>query len=300
MAGFDLEGVIPALATPFTGEGELDEGALRRNVRALRRAPLAGYLVFGSTGEFPHLSFEEKERAVAAAVEEADGRPVIAQTGEPTTAATVRLTRRAAELGARAALVVVPSYYKAAMQEREIAAFYHAVADASPVPVLLYNIPQTTGLNLSPRLVAELARHGNIAGIKDSAGDLAQIADLVRLAPPEFAVFTGADVLLPAARLLGARGAILASANVFPEALGRVDELLRAGRAGAAAALHRVLLPALRLLNRHGIPGYKAAMDAAVFEGGAPRPPLLPLPEEDRRAVQEAVARALQQAGEVA
>ncbi|MBE3590637.1 MAG: dihydrodipicolinate synthase family protein [Firmicutes bacterium] len=293
MAEFALEGVVPALATPFTADGELDEAALRRNVRALREAPLGGYLVLGSTGEFPHLSFEEKERAIAAVVEEAAGRPVIAQTGEPSTAATVRLTRRAAELGAQAALVVTPSYYKNALREREVAAFFRTVADASPIPVLVYNIPQTTGLNLSARQVAELAAHGNIAGIKDSAGDLAQIADLVQLAPPGFGVFTGADVLLPAARLLGARGAILASANVFPEALGRIDGLLRAGRAEEAAALHRRLLPALRRLNRLGIPGYKAGMDAAGFTGGAPRAPLLPLPEEERRALAEEVAQVL-------
>jgi 4-hydroxy-2-oxoglutarate aldolase len=279
-SGIALEGIIPALATPFTADGDLDLAALRRNLQGLGGADLAGYLVLGSTGEFPHLSAEEAERLIAAVVEEAAGRPVIAQTGAQSTRAAVAMTRRAAELGARAVLVVPPYYYRGSMGERELETYYEAVAEASPVPVVLYHIPQTTGVAMPVALVARLAEHPNVAGIKDSSGDLGRLGEILASVPPGWSVLTGSDAILLGALAHGAQGAILAAANVLPYEL---CDLYRRARgrdwSGAADIQRRLTLP-LRVAGRHGIPGYKAAMDLMGFKGGFPREPLLPLEEE--------------------
>jgi 4-hydroxy-2-oxoglutarate aldolase len=285
-------GLYPPLVTPFDADGELDERALRRNVSAYGAAPLAGYVVLGTTGEFPHLTTAEKERVIAAVVEEAAGRPVLAQTGEPSLRATVALTRRAAELGASAVLVVTPSYYRSSMRRAELEAYYRGVADASPVPVLLYNIPQNTGVNLDPELVAALAEHPNIVGIKDSSGNLGQLAETVALTPPGWGVLTGSASIFVAAMVHGARGGILAAANVLPFELCDLLDLAGRGDVPGAARLFGRLAPVLRLLARLGIPGYKAAMDVLGYAGGHPRQPLLPLGEAERDRIVDALRSA--------
>jgi 4-hydroxy-2-oxoglutarate aldolase len=289
VAGLDLEGVLVPLVTPFDEDGEVDWAALERDLQGLGGAPLAGYVALGSTSEFPHLSRGEKERVVAAVVEGAGGRAVIAQTGEPTTRETVAFTRRAAELGAQAALVVSPSYYKGSMREREIERFYMAVAEGSPLPVLIYNIPQNTGTNLPVPLVARLAEHENVVGIKDSSGILPQIADLCASTPEGWRVFTGSAPIFLGALVYGAHGGILAAANPLPYEFCDIHRRFSAGDLAGAQEVHRRLGPAVRALGRFGIPGYKAAMDMLGLAGGYPREPLLPLEDAEREQLLDAL-----------
>lgn len=282
MAHLELDGVLVPCVTPFDDDGEVDWKALQRDLQGWGGAPLAGYVALGSTSEFPHLSREEKERVVAAIVEGAGDRPVIAQTGEPTTRATIAFSQRAAELGARAVLVVSPSYYKGAMGERELERFYTAVAEYSPLPVLLYNIPQNTGVNLPVGLVARLAEHENVVGIKDSSGNLTQIADLCAATPEDWLVFTGSASIFLGALVYGARGGILAAANPLPYEFADIGQRFAAGELAAAQEAQRRLGPVIRALGRLSIPGCKAAMDMLGFAGGFPREPLLPLDDAGR------------------
>lgn len=282
MSALDLAGVLPAVVTPFDDDGEVDWKALQRDLQGWGGAPLAGYVALGSTSEFPHLTQAEKERVVAEVVAGAGGRPVIAQTGAPSTRETIAFTRRAAELGACAALVVSPGYYRGSMGERELERFYTAVAELSPVPVLLYNIPQNTGVALPVRLVARLAEHENVAGIKDSSGNLTQIADLRAATPDGWLIFTGSASIALGAFLYGAQGAILAAANPLPYEFCDLHRLVAEGEVAAAQALNRRLGPVVRELGRLGIPGCKAAMDMLGLAGGYPREPLLPLDDDER------------------
>jgi 4-hydroxy-2-oxoglutarate aldolase len=288
----DLDGIFVPVATPFTEDGEVDWEALRRNMQGLAAAPLAGYLALGSTSEFPALTPEEKERVVTVIREEAAGRTLIVQTGEPSTRATIRWTARAAELGAQAALVVAPSYYKGLMTEAALCAFYEDVADASPIPTLIYNIPQNTGFNLSAALVGRLAEHPNIVGIKDSSGNFGQLADILDLVPEGWAVTTGSSALVLPALVAGAQGAILAIANALPFEYCDLHRLVRSGDVAAAAELFRRLQPVSRALSKHGIPGVKCAMQLLGYAGGYPRAPVLPADEAARNEILAALRAA--------
>ncbi len=278
-----LEGILPALATPFEG-GEVALDLLRHNVSAYNAAPLGGYLVLGTTGEFPHLTEREKLAAVEAVAAEAaeapDRRPVLAGTGGLATEETVRFTREAARAGADAALVLPPFYYRPSMTDAALRYHFEKVAESSPVPVYLYNIPSHAGVSLSPDLVAALGDHPNIAGIKDSSGDAALLSAYIRGAPEEWSVLAGAAALLLAGLLEGAAGAILGIAGVAPWECADLYRAARVGRWEEAARLQGILGPAEDVVaGRYGIAGIKWAMSLVGYFGGEPRPPLLPLDE---------------------
>lgn len=288
-----IRGIFPALTTPFEG-GEPALTLLRHNIRAYNAAPLAGYVVLGSTGEFPHLSYEEKLAVLATVREEtAPGKLVIAGTGGVSTAETVRLTRAAAAAGAQAAMVVPPYYFRPAMTDEALERHYLAVAEASPIPVLLYNIPALAGVSLSPALVAVLAAHPNVAGIKDSSGDVALLQEYMREAPAGFNVLTGTAATLLAALSAGGAGAILALANLAPWECVRLYETVTGGEYGPAGELQRRLAAVDRAVcDRHGIPGVKYAMDVLGYFGLEPRPPLLPLGGSARSEIAQAMVAA--------
>lgn len=276
-----LDGIVPPLPTPFLPDGGLDLGPLRDLVGHLNGAGLSGYLALGSNGEAVHLSSDEADsviRTVKAAA--GPGMRVLAGTGQPGTRATVEATRRAAGAGADAVLVVTPSYYRAAMADEALRRHFEAVAEASPVPVVLYNVPANTGLNLPVDVVAALSRHPNIAGIKDSAGDADQLAALVSKTrgADRFEVVSGNFGTLLSGLDAGAVGGILAAANLIPEGCVEILRLARAGRRGEAATLHARLLPLARgVTSRWGVPGLKAALELLGTPCGSPRAPLLPL-----------------------
>jgi 4-hydroxy-2-oxoglutarate aldolase len=277
----DFQGVYPPVLTPFRG-GEVAHDKLGANLARLHQHPLAGYVVLGSTGEFPLLTEGEKERVIATAREHAPReRLVIAGTGGESTDACVRLTKRAAQLGADAAIVITPSYYKGAMKPPALVRHYRTVADASPVPILLYNFPANTGINLEPETVARLAEHPNIRGIKDSSGNVPQAAEVVRLTPKTFHVFVGSPLAFLPAIVVGAAGGILAVANLAPAECCEVWRLAQAGQWAEAREVAARLGPlATGIGARYGIGGLKAALDLLGGYGGPTRAPL-PTPDSD-------------------
>ena len=280
-----LEGVFPPVLTPFRGD-EVAYDKLAANLRRLDQHPLAGYVVLGSTGEFPLLAESEKERVIAAARAEVPrSKLLLAGTGGESTAGAIRLGKRAADLGADGVLVITPHYYKGAMKPPALVRHYRAVADASPVPVILYNFPANTGVNLEPDAVARLAEHPNIRGIKDSSGNITQAAEIVRLTPKTFQVLVGSPIAFLPALLLGASGGILALANVAPRECCEIYRLAQAGQWAEARELVARIGPlATGISGRYGIGGLKAALDLTGFYGGPPR---MPLPVPDGDAIEE-------------
>jgi 4-hydroxy-2-oxoglutarate aldolase len=280
-----FDGVYPPVLTPFRG-GEVAPDRLATNLRRLNIHPLAGYVVLGSTGEFPLLTEGEKERVIATAREHTPrDRLLVAGTGGESTEACIRLTKRAADLGADAAIVITPSYFKGAMKPPVLTRHYRAVADASLVPILLYNFPANTGINLEPDTVARLAEHPNIRGIKDSSGNVPQAAELIRLTPKTFHVFVGSPIAFLPALVVGGGGGILAVANLAPAECCEVWRLAQAGQWAEARDVAFRLGPlATGISGRHGIGGLKAALDLLGGYGGPPR---APLPAPDADAVEE-------------
>jgi 4-hydroxy-2-oxoglutarate aldolase len=268
-------GIFPALITPFRGD-EVDFDLLRDNIRSYGAFDLAGYLVLGSTGECVSLTDDESASLVRAAREAAQpGRKVIAGTARESTRLTVDFTNRAADLGADAALVRPPSYYKAKMTRDVLKRFFHDVADKSRIPVILYNIPQNTGLTLEPGLILELARHPNVIGLKESGGNIALVGELVPKLPEAFSYVSGAGSAFLPALLMGASGAILAVANAAPGICARIYALFRSGQVGEAAELQAALIPLNKAVQEtHGIAGLKYALELQGWHGGPVRGPL--------------------------
>src|SRR5438067_10999360 len=220
-----LSGVFAPIPTPFDEDDRVDTRRLRAALERWVAGPLAGFVVLGSNGEAVFLDDFEADRVVVAAREAIPrGRPFIVGTGRESTQAAVRATKRAAEHGADFVLVRTPGFYKNQMTTDAFVRHYTAVADASPVPILLYNFTALTGVNLLPAAVARLAAHPNIVGMKESGGDIAQIADLVAGTPREFAVLAGSTSTFYAALCVGSAGGILALAGVLPEACVRLFE----------------------------------------------------------------------------
>lgn len=290
-----MEGIIPPLPTPFREDGGLDLGLLSELVAQLAAAPLAGFLALGSNGEAVHLDDDEAERVVAAVRRAAPGRWLLAGTGRLSTRATVDATKRAAGAGADAVLVVTPHFFRGAMSSDALAAHFEAVADASPVPVLLYNVPANTGLDVDAATVARIARHPNVAGVKDSSGDVGKLAELVRLAPAgkPFDVFSGNYGSALPGYAVGTVGSILAAANVAPEGCVAIRQAFLSGRLEEARALHLRLLPMARAVtSRFGVPGLKAALELLGRPAGSTRRPLLPLGPAAREELRSVLAEA--------
>lgn len=281
-----LRGILPPVATPFV-DGELDLPGFRHNVERWNGTGLSGFLVLGSNGETPYLEEREKEALLAAAREAATSDKILmAGTGCEATASTVRFTRRAAELGADFALVLTPHFFKSEMTAERLEAHYRTVADAASIPILLYNAPQYTGVNIGPRCVARLADHPNIVGLKDSSGNIGQLAEIARITPEDFAVFAGAAGVFYPALCVGACGGILAVANAVPERCVEIWEAYRKGDHAKALEAQRVLAPLIPLLTSVcGVAGLKAAMDLTGYRGGNVRSPLTPVGPEVREQI---------------
>jgi dihydrodipicolinate synthase/N-acetylneuraminate lyase len=288
-----LTGVFAPLPTPFHANGDLDARKLRDAIAKWISTPLAGFVVLGSNGEAVFLDEEESDRVIATAREAVPrGRPLIIGTGRESTRATIRATKRAAELGADFVLVRTPGFFKSQMTNDAFVRHYSAVADASPAPVLLYNFTAVTGVNLLPAAVARLATHPNIAGMKESGGDIAQIADLVSGTPDRFAVLAGTTATFYAALCVGCVGGILAPACIVPHLCVRLFALTSEGRHAEARALQAELMPLARLLGlAYGVPGLKAALKLAGYDLGEPRSPLAPVSDEAVAALRQVLAQ---------
>lgn len=280
-----VSGVFPPIITPFTSDDALDTRALRDNTRRWMGTRLAGIVTLGTNGESAYVDDDEADRIVAVVREEVPRQKLlIAGTGRDSTRATIAATARAAKAGADAVLVRAPSFFKSQMTAAAFVRHYRAVADASPVPVLLYNFPAGFGVDVPASAIAELASHPNILGIKQSGGDLGKIAEdaaMARSIGKPFVVMCGAAPILHAAILAGAVGGILAVACVVPDLCVELYDLARAGRHDEASDLQRRLTPlAKSVTSVFGVPGLKAALDLAGYAGGTPRSPLAPAPRE--------------------
>ncbi len=275
-----LSGILgPVVSTFDATTGELDRTAFGANVRAHVAAGLNGIVVAGSTGEAVLLDEAERRQLIETARDATPkDRVLVAGTGAESTRTTVRRCRDAAAAGADAVLVVSPHYYTAAMTAAALLEHFRGVADESPVPVVLYNIPKYVGFTISPAVVGELAAHANIVGIKDSSGDRELIGAYVNAQGREFSVLTGSGSALQASLAAGARGAILAVALFAPELSREVYDAALAHAAAAATDAQARLAPlAGTIVGSYGVAGVKAALDVVGLHGGPVRPPLQPL-----------------------
>ncbi len=274
-----LAGIIAAIPTPFHADQTLNLEALESNVKRWNDTSLAGYTVLGTTGEFVSLTLDEK-KAVLETAREATSREKVflAGTGAESTFETLVLTRWAAAHGADYAIVVTPHYNRRAFARESLVEHYHRIADASAVPIVVYHIPACTGLCLEPAAIAKIAEHPNVAGIKDSSGDVLALQETKRVCPEDFAVLTGSAASLLAAFTVGADGAILADACAAWEEAAEIQEALAASEIERARLLQmRLARFSSEVVSQRGIPGVKALLDRMGFYGGPPRLPLLPL-----------------------
>ncbi len=276
-----LTGIIPPAPTPFTAIGEVDEGALETLLHALE-PEVDGFLILGSNGEAAFLSEAERREVVRVARKAIpNDKPMLVSTGGETTRLVIERNAEAADSGADFALVVAPFYFRGSMTDAVLETHYTRVADESPLPLLLYNIPQVTGFALSPALITKLARHENIVGMKDSSGNVTALTETMRQVPDGFTVLTGsAPTLLPALSL-GARGGILAVANVAARGYKKILACFQDGNLTEARRLQLALNPlAVAVTSKYGVPGLKAALRSQGKTAGNPRAPLLDVSDE--------------------
>lgn len=279
-----LRGIMPPIPTPFDADGNILFDKLRQNIEKWVAAGLHGFIVLGSNGEYVMLSKEEKLSVWEAARDAIPAdRLFIAGTGADSTREAIDLTRRAASLGADAALVVTPHYYRPQMTTAAWVRHYRAVADASPIPVLIYNVPPYSSVDIDAAAVLQLVEHPNIIGMKDSSGNFAKMGEIIRYAPPTFAMLAGTGAALYVALCLGARGGVPALGNIAPRQCVALYDLFTRGDCEGARALQLGLIrPNAAVTTRWGVPGLKAALDELGYYGGPPREPLIPLDDSER------------------
>jgi len=293
MPNIDLHGIFPPITTPFV-DGEVAYDRLAANIEKWSQTGLKGLVVMGSNGEYVYLSAGEKRKLVEKTVASTpEHMLVIAGTGCESTKETIELTCDCAELGAHAALVVTPHYYGGRMNEAALQAYFTAVADHSPIPILLYNVPKFTHVNMSAKLVARLSGHPNIVGIKDSTGNVIQLGELANVVDADFNLLVGTAGALFGALTLGCVGGVLALANVAPQQCVKIYELLKDGNFEAAKKLQLKMIPVNQAVTAtYGVPGLKAAMDMLGYFGGDPRPPLLPASDKEKSEIRNILIKA--------
>jgi 4-hydroxy-2-oxoglutarate aldolase len=275
----NLAGIYPPITTPFNAEESIAFDCLESNLEKWLVQPLDGVVMPGSNSEAAHLSEDERVAIWQACAQglRGSGKRLIAGTGAESTAATIRLTVKAAELGAQAALVLPPYFYKPSLTPEVLIAHYRAVADASPIPLLVYNVPAFTGVDFAPATLLTLAEHPQIVGVKDSSASVVKIASLLANRP-DFQVFCGTGSALLPFLSLGAVGGIMALANFAAAPLRRVWDAFHQGRMDEARRVQLALADINSAVTaRFGVSGLKYTMDCSGYYGGPPRRPLLPL-----------------------
>jgi len=293
MANLDLHGVFPPISTPFIN-GKVAYDKLASNVEKWSLTGLKGFVVLGSNGEYVYLSEEEKRTVVDTVVESATKEMlIIAGTGCESTAETLRLTEDCARIGVHAALVVTPHYYAGRMREAALMKHFSELADHSPIPILLYNVPKFTHINMAADFVIRISEHPNIIGLKDSSGNIIQLAEILNGISKDFNVLVGTAGVLFSGLTIGCVGGISALANVAPEACVKIFDLVKAGDLDAARELQLKMIPVNQAVTAiYGVPGLKAAMDMRGYFGGDPRLPLLPSSEQERSEIEEILKKA--------
>jgi len=287
-----LSGIFAPICTPFVDQA-VSYPQMTSNMRKYRESSLAGLFVLGSNGESKSLSEAEKLKLLEIVLAEKAGhQSVMAGTGYESTGQTIAFSKKVAEMGVDYVSVVTPSYFKKSLTDEAMIGFYTDVADALTVPVLLYNAPGFTGMTLSSKVIAALARHPNIAGMKDSStGNMSSYIQAGQ--GSDFSVLSGTISTLFTALALGAAGGVVSLANAFPEPPCELIERFNAGDLEGAKRLHYRLFALNQAVSgSHGVAGVKCAMDLAGFYGGDPRKPLLPLKAEGKESIRKAIAAA--------
>lgn len=285
----NFAGLAVALATPFTPVGEVDLPAFRKLVRHVVAGGVDTLIPLGTTGEAPTLLDAERDAIIVACLEESSGRPVVVGTGHNATQATAAMTKRAQALGAAGALVVTPYYNKPTPDG--LVAHYAAVADAAPgLPLIVYNVPGRTGLNVTPATLARLWQNPQVVAVKESSGNLAQIAEIVRELPEGKLLLSGDDNLALASIAVGASGLVSVLGNVVPRQTAAMVDAARRGAGGEALDLHQQLLPLMDalFLESNPIP-LKAVLQMLGLGGEAVRLPLVPASATTRLRLAEAL-----------
>jgi 4-hydroxy-2-oxoglutarate aldolase len=287
MAKLDLHGIFPPIATPFIN-GKVAYDKLASNVDKWSHTGLKGLVVLGSNGEYVYLSEEERRSVVDSVVQSAAKEMlIIAGTGCESTGETLRLTEDCARLGAHAALVVTPHYYAGRMGEAALMRHFSELADHSPIPILLYNVPKFTHINMAADFVARLSEHPNIVGLKDSSGNVIQLQEILNRVAGDFDVLVGTAGVLFSGLTIGCAGGVCALANVAPQACLKIFDLVKAGDLEAARQLQLKMIPVNQAVTAiYGVPGLKAAMDMCGYFGGDPRLPLLPSSEQEKSEIE--------------
>ena len=286
-----LQGIFPPIATPFDSNGDIYPAKVRHNVEKWNRTALAGYVVMGSTGESVMLTADEKYTMwELVAKHAAPEKLLIAGTGMEGVRETVALTNRAAEMGYKAAMVRTPHYYKNLVNRADAQALYfRAVADQSRIPLIIYNWPQATGVDIPVEAVVALSEHPNVIAIKESSGNLEKVMQMIREVKPGFQVLVGSAPTLWPSLLMGASGAILAYANAAPYSVIAIWEAYRTREDAAGLDWqNRIGRPSAVVTTKYGIPGLKYAMDLNGYYGGPPRLPLVVPTPEAKKEIEEA------------
>ncbi|XP_063056701.1 4-hydroxy-2-oxoglutarate aldolase, mitochondrial [Engraulis encrasicolus] len=276
----DIAGIYPPIATPFTEKEEVDYDKLDANIEKYSKIPFRGLVVQGSNGEYPYLTAEERLEVVRRVRRILPkGMLLMAGSGCESTRATVQMTEGMAHSGADAVLVVTPCFYRGRMTSPALIHHYTQVADASPVPVVLYSVPANTGLELPLDAIIKLSQHPNIVGLKDSGGDVTRIGLAVHKTKLEdFKVLAGSAGFLMPAYSVGAVGGVCALANVLGEEVCELARLCMLGQWETARELqHRLIEPNAAVTRKYGVAALKQAMAWFGFHGGASRSPLMPL-----------------------
>ena len=277
-----FEGIYPPLPTPFIND-EIAFDKLEENITAFNKTGLRGYVTLGSNGEFAFLTREEKIQIVKCAKSAASkDKIIIAGTGSDSIKETLFLTNEAAKAGAAAALVLTPSYYKNQMNNDALITYFTKIADSSDIPVFIYNVTKFTGIDIQPEIVAKLAGHSNIIGIKDSTENIVHTMEIITLVPDDFIVFTGTGSVLFSALSAGAKGGIVALANTAPDQCVQIFNSVMEGNLSNALLIQKKLLFLNKAVTaRFGVAGLKKAMDLLGYYGGNVRAPLPVLNSKD-------------------
>ncbi len=283
----NFKGIFAALTTPFE-EDKISFEKFEGNLQKYNSTDLAGYVIAGSTGESIYLTDDESEKLVTTAKETASvEKKIIVGTARESTKVTLDFTNRIADLEIDAALIRTPSYFKSRMDHEALKKHYLSIADQSRAPVLIYHIPQITGLALDPELIVELSSHPNIVGMKDSTETLEFFGGIKPQIVPDFDYILGAASIILLGLILGASGGILRLAAAFPAECVKLYHLFLDGKLDEARKLQLNLVPVNKaIIQTFGIPGTKYALDLCGYYGGPPRLPLLPLDEEGKKEME--------------
>ena len=288
-----LKGIYPPIITPFEND-EVSFDKMKENIDRWNGTKIDGYVALGSNGESVYLTNDEKIGLIKAVKENADKeKKIIAGTGSDSIKQTIELTNKAADVGAEYALVLTPFFYKSAMTHDAMIAYFNEVADNIRVPLIIYNVTKFTGINILPSTVAELSKHENIIGIKNSSENVAELSLFKSSTGNDFSVFAGTASILYPGLCVGADGGILALANIAPNQCGDVYEYYNQGDHDSARSLQAKLVEANRAVtSKFGVAGLKAAMDMIGLYGGDPRKPMLPLANENKKVLREILVKA--------